>query len=70
MDEPVRLIKMKIKEDAIIGSTQDFFYDLFGGYIEPEDYLVPSDAAKVRRAMEIIEEFQDLLDQHELMEYN
>jgi hypothetical protein len=66
-----RLNRMKIKENAKQFSTQDFFYDLFsGGYIKPADFLEMKDAERVLEAMKTIREFEEMLEESGLMEYN
>lgn len=61
---------MKLKENAQPGSTSDFFYDIFdGGYIDPEDFLIDTDAAKVRAALRTVLEFRDFLEENGMMEY-
>jgi hypothetical protein len=61
---------LRIRDGATAGTTQDFFYDMFdGGYIDPEDYLVAPDAERVRKAMNLILEFREILEHSDLMEY-
>lgn len=58
-------MKMKLKSIVPVNYDiyeHDFHYDLFyGGYIDPETYLIEDDAKKVREAMRIIKEFQALV---------
>ena len=59
------------KDHKQIVVTSDFYYDLFlGGYIHPEDFLIPSDAAKVEEAKNIIMQFETLLETKGIMEYS
>ncbi len=52
---------MEFKKDLEI-VVEEFYYDLFSGYIQPEDTLVNSeDILKVRNAMNIIKEYKKLL---------
>ena len=50
---------MKLKKD-LENSTSDFWYDLTkGGYLDPEEMCEnKEDAEKVRKAIEIVEEFE------------
>jgi hypothetical protein len=60
----------KLKEDEII-ATDDFWYDLFyGGYIDPEKLLVHSeDIEKVKEAIEVLKEFEEELNDNDLIYY-
>lgn len=61
---------MQVKDDASV-TTDDFFYDLFdGGYIEPERLVDEVSAARVRDAMEVIEEFRAALEEAGTIEYS
>lgn len=49
--------------------TGDFYYDLFvGGYINPANFLDEESAEKVIKAINIIEEFESLLTNNNLIE--
>lgn len=63
-------MKLQLKEGELetVG-TSDFYYDLFsGGYIEPEDYLEEISAKKVREAINIINQYESLLEDNNLIE--
>jgi len=61
---------MKLKQgDLEAISTDDFWYDLtLGGYIKPKNYLNEESAEKVKTAIKVIQEFQDLLEENGLLE--
>lgn len=63
-------MKLQLKTGELeTASTSDFYYDLFlGGYIEPEDYLEEVSAKKVREAINIINQYESLLDFSDLIE--
>jgi len=47
----------------------DFYYDLFtGGYIRPKELVVPADAEKIAEAMKVIDDFEKLLEDNDLLE--
>ncbi len=54
---------MQLKDGVEIPSMEDFYYDLFdGGYIKPEELLDDPEAAEnVRRAIRVIQRFEQLL---------
>lgn len=53
---------MKLKEGVDpVYTTEDFFYSLTQGYINPEEFLEPEDAEKVQNAINILQEFQDIV---------
>lgn len=54
---------MQLKDGIEIPSMEDFYYDLFdGGYIKPEELLDdPAHAENVRRAIRVIQKFEQLL---------
>jgi hypothetical protein len=55
---------VKIKDNCT-ASTSDFWYDLaYGGYLKPEEMLEsPSDAYRVREAIETLAEFEMACEQ-------
>ena len=60
---------MKIDKNSEPIETDDFWYDVFeGGYIKPSEFLCEG-ADEVRRAIETLEEFQSLMEEHEKVEY-
>lgn len=61
---------MKLKEGKLESvSTSDFYYDLFlGGYFDPENFLDENSAEKVKEAMEIINQYESLLEDNDLIE--
>jgi hypothetical protein len=62
-------MKMKLLDKPDETSSSDPYYDLFdGGYIEPDKFLVPEDAAKVNAAIATVKEFLELLEENELLE--
>lgn len=58
---------MNLKLNIEPVSTDDFYYDLFEGYIKPDDILEDKDANKVLLAIDIINDFQLTLDENELL---
>lgn len=61
---------MKLKEGKLeLVSTSDFYYDLFlGGYFDPEKFVDENSAKKVKEAMEIINQYESLLEDNDLIE--
>jgi len=61
---------MKIKENCKAMCCDSPYYDLFlGGRFKPEGLLDnPEDAKKVRAAMDLVEEYVDLLESEGVME--
>lgn len=60
---------MKIKENAPILETGDFWYDLFaGGYIKVADYLDEPELTKLLEAKQMLEDFRDSLEDNDLIE--
>jgi hypothetical protein len=55
---------MQLKDGVEIPGMDEFWYDItLGGYINPEDLLEdPADARRVRDALEVIMEFEKLLE--------
>lgn len=49
--------------------SDDMIADLFNGHVHPDDYLEWDSAEKVYRAMEIIEDFEQLLLNKGILEY-
>lgn len=65
-----KTVELKFKEDAESVVTSEFHYDLFdGGYIDPENFLEPEDAARVRAAIQLIQQFQDAMEINDLLDY-
>ena len=65
------MIEWKLKKDAEIqGSGDGFWYDLIsGGYIKPEEVLASEDQLEeLKRAIEIVESFEQLLEENGLIE--
>ena len=61
-------LKPKFKPLVI---TDEPWYDLTsGGYINPSDFLVPEDALKVNRAIDVIQDFLDFLEKEGILEYS
>ncbi len=64
-------MKLKTLPRKTIVITDDFWYDLTdGGYIAPTDFLEAEDANKVETAIETILEFEQLLVDNGILEYN
>ena len=63
-------MKLKLKQASLpTVSTDDFYYDLFlGGYFKPEKFLDEESAKKVQEAIDIINEYENLLVENELIE--
>lgn len=64
------MIDWKFKRNAKpVGSSNGFWYDLtMGGYIKPEDLLVDEEQVKkVKEAIEILWDFEEALDHHDLL---
>jgi hypothetical protein len=62
---------LKTKKNAEPVITDDFFYDLFdGGYIKPDKLLKEKSTEKVREAIATIEEFRQLLEDEDLIEFS
>lgn len=63
-------MKLQLKQGELESvSTDDFMYDLFlGGYFKPEKFLEEKSAEKVREAMKVVEEYQQLLEDNDLIE--
>ncbi len=61
---------MKLKNENLEPeATDDFYYDLFiGGYIKPEKFLDEESAQKVREAIKVISEYEQLLIDNNLLE--
>lgn len=60
---------MKLKENAPILETGDFWYDLFqGGYVKIEEYLEGEELERVKQAVETLEDFYSTLEDEELIE--
>lgn len=61
---------MKLKQGTLEPVvTGEFWYDLFdGGYIKPENFLDENSAKKVYEAIKILQDFQQLLEDNELIE--
>lgn len=60
---------MKLKENAPVITTGDFWYYLFqGGYIHPEKYLEGEELNKVLEALKTLEDFYDSLEDNDLIE--
>lgn len=63
-------MKLQLKQgDLESVSTDDFYYDLFwGGYFKPEKFLDEISAEKVKEAIDIINQYESLLEDSELLE--
>ena len=61
---------LKTKKNATPTVSDDFFYDLCNSYIKPGKLLKKKSAKKVREAVATIEEFQQLLEQEDLIEFS
>lgn len=63
-------MKLQLKEGNLESvGTDDFYYDLFlGGYFSPEKFLDNVSAKKVREAMVIINQYESLLDENDLIQ--
>ena len=61
---------MKLKEGNLESvGTSDFYYDLFlGGYFNPENFLDENSAKKVKEAIRIINQYESLLEDNDLIE--
>ncbi len=61
---------MNLKEGKLEPvSTDDFYYDLFlCGDFKPEKFLDEISAKKVREAIEIIKQYESLLEDNDLIE--
>ncbi len=61
---------MKLKNASIDAiPTDDFYYDLFiGGYFKPEKFLDEDSAQKVKEAIKVIEDYEQLLIDNDLIE--
>ena len=61
---------MNIKKDASPISSADFWDDLIeGGYIEPEDFLDNvDDAQRVRRAINVLRAYRNVLEESGIVE--
>lgn len=63
-------MELQLKQEVLEPiPTDDFYYDLFmGGYIKPEKFLDSISAKKVEEAIKVINEYQQLLEDNELIE--
>jgi len=59
---------MEVINNAEAVSTDDLYYDLFQGYLNPTKFLIAKDAKKVEDAISIIEDYLQLLKDEELLE--
>ena len=59
---------MKLLKKPETVSSSDRYYDLFEGYIDPQDFVVKEDADEVDAAVEVIKEFFKTLEDNELLE--
>jgi len=61
---------MKLKKENLEAvPTDDFYYDLFiGGYFKPEKFLDDESAQKVKEAIDIIYQYEQLLLDNNLLE--
>lgn len=57
---------MKLRKNPPTLSTDDFHYSLFQGYLRPGDYL--EDPEEVLNAMRVIDEFESLLEDNNLVD--
>jgi len=63
-------MELRLKQASLsTASTDDFYYDLFlGGYFKPEKFLDEESAKKVKEAINIINQYENLLVENELIE--
>lgn len=63
-------MSLKLKHGGLWSiPTDDFHYDLFrGGYFKPDKFLDEVSAEKVKEAIKIIEEYEELLESNGLLE--
>lgn len=59
---------MDWRDDAKI-ETDNFYSDLFNGYIDPNKLLRTPDNTVVRNAIEVIKAFRESADFHEIIKY-
>ena len=60
---------MKVLPDAEAVRTDEFFYDLETGYINPKELVDEESAKKVHEAMAVLKEFEDTLQANDLIRY-
>lgn len=61
---------MKLKENAPILETGDFWYDLFqGGYVKFSNYVEEPLLSELIKAKQLLQEFENALDDNELIEW-
>lgn len=62
-------MKLQLKQGELESvGTDDFYYDLFkGGYFKPEKFLAEISAEKVKEAISIINQYESLLENNELL---
>lgn len=54
---------MKLKKKAKVPQVNDFWYDLaHGGYLDPYKLLEADDAAKVDKAVNVLKQFESLIE--------
>lgn len=63
-------MELKLKQgEILITYTDDFHYDLFiGGYFKPDRFLDEDSAKKVKEAINIINQYENLLVENGLIE--
>lgn len=63
-------MELKLKQKELPStSTDDFYYDLFlGGYFRPDRFLDEESAKKVQEAINIINQYENLLVENDLIE--
>lgn len=63
-------MELKLKHsDLPLTNTDDFYYDLFlGGYFRPDRFLDEESAKKVEEAINIINQYESLLVENDLIE--
>jgi hypothetical protein len=69
MTERIKMTKLTLRPDAEQQSCDDFYYDLNNGYIKPD--LVLGDESQVEAvvaAIDLLEQFYDLLRDNDLLE--
>lgn len=59
---------MKIKDNAPVFETGDFWYDMFqGGYLKFENYLEEPELTEILKAVQLIGNFEDSLRENDLI---